>query len=277
MTTATGSPQVGPLLRDWRRRRRLSQLDVSGRAAISTRHLSFLETGRARPSREMVLHLAEELDVPLRERNTLLVAAGYAPVYRETPLEGDDMSGVRETLDQLLAGHEPYPALVVDRQWNLVLANRAVGLLLSGVPAALLAPPVNVLRLSLHPDGLSSRITNFEEWSGHLLSRLGREVTATGDAGLVALYDELGALPGVSREHHVPHGDGANRLMVTLRMRTPLGDLAFFSTVATFGTAVDITLAELSIESFFPADTTTAGVLRGASQEPVQSWSSSAS
>jgi transcriptional regulator with XRE-family HTH domain len=264
--TATGNPQVGPLLRDWRRRRRLSQLDVSGRAAISTRHLSFLETGRARPSREMVLHLAEELDVPLRDRNTLLVAAGYAPVYRETPLEGDDMSTVRETLEQLLAGHEPFPALVVDRQWNLVLANRAVGLLLSGVPASLLAPPVNVLRLSLHPDGLSSRITNFDEWSGHLLSRLGREVTATGDAGLVALYDELGALPGVSREHHVPHGDGANRLMVTLRMRTPLGDLAFFSTVATFGTAVDITLAELSIESFFPADTTTAGVLRGASE-----------
>jgi transcriptional regulator with XRE-family HTH domain len=262
--TATGSPQVGPLLRDWRRRRRLSQLDVSGRAAISTRHLSFLETGRARPSREMVLHLAEELDVPLRERNTLLVAAGYAPVYRETPLEGDDMSAVRETLEQLLAGHEPFPALVVDRQWNLVLANRAVGLLLSGVPASRLAPPVNVLRLSLHPDGLSSRITNFDEWSGHLLSRLGREVTATGDAGLAALYDELCALPGVSREHHVPHGDGANRLMVTLRMKSPLGDLAFFSTVATFGTAVDITLAELSIESFFPADTTTAGVLREA-------------
>jgi transcriptional regulator with XRE-family HTH domain len=269
--TATGSPQVGPLLRDWRRRRRLSQLDVSGRAAISTRHLSFLETGRARPSREMVLHLAEELDVPLRDRNTLLVAAGYAPVYRETPLEGDDMSAVRETLDQLLAGHEPYPALVVDRQWNLVLANRAVGLLLSGVPAALLAPPVNVLRLSLHPDGLSSRITNFEEWSGHLLSRLGREVTATGDAGLAALYDELCALPGVSpREPHAPQADGANRLMVTLRMRTPLGDLAFFSTVATFGTAVDITLAELSIESFFPADPATAEVLR-------QGWSSSAS
>jgi transcriptional regulator with XRE-family HTH domain len=262
-----GVPSVGPLLRGWRQRRRLSQLDVSARAAISTRHLSFLETGRARPSREMVLHLAEELDVPLRERNTLLVAAGYAPVYRESPLEGDDMAAVRETLQQLLAGHEPFPALVVDRQWNLVLANRAVGLLLTGVPAALLEPPVNVLRVSLHPDGLASRITNFAEWSGHLLSRLGREVTATGDSRLAALYDELAAYPGVSaREAHVPHGDGASRLMVTLRLETPLGDLAFYSTVATFGTAVDITLAELSIETFFPADgATTSALARAAS------------
>jgi transcriptional regulator with XRE-family HTH domain len=261
--TRTGIPAVGPLLRGWRQRRRLSQLDVSARAAISTRHLSFLETGRARPSREMVLHLAEELDVPLRERNTLLVAAGYAPVYRETPLDGEDMATVRQTLEQLLAGHEPFPALVVDRQWNLVLANRAVDLLLTGVPEALLAPPVNVLRLSLHPDGLAGRIANFEEWSGHLLARLGREVTATGDPALATLYDELAALPRVSRpEPHVPHGDGASRLMVTLRLKTALGDLAFFSTVATFGTAVDITLAELSIETFFPADAATAAALR---------------
>jgi hypothetical protein len=180
-------------------------------------------------------------------------------------LQGDDMTAVRETLDRLLAGHEPNPALVVDRQWNLVLANRAVGLLLDGVPAALLAPPVNVLRVSLHPDGLASRIANFEEWSGHLLSRLGREVTATGDPVLASLYDELCAFPGVSgREQHVPHGEGASRLMVTLRMKTPLGDLGFFSTVATFGTAVDITLAELSIESFFPADPETAATLRAA-------------
>src|SRR6266545_7698002 len=181
MATATvttpGSLTVGPLLRSWRQRRRLSQLDVSARAAISTRHLSFLETGRARPSREMILHLAEELDVPLRERNALLVAAGYAPVYRETPLEEADMATVRGTLEQLLAGHEPNPALVIDRHWNLVLANRAVGLLLEGVPDELLAPPVNVLRLSLRPDGLATRIVNFEEWSGHLLARLGREVT----------------------------------------------------------------------------------------------------
>ena len=260
-----GSLTIGSLLRGWRQRRRLSQLDVSARAAISTRHLSFLETGRARPSREMVLHLAEELDVPLRERNTLLMAAGYAPIYRETPLEGDEMAAVRESLEQLLAGHEPYPALVVDRGWNLVLSNRAIGLLIAGLPEALLAPPVNVLRLSLHPDGLAPRIANFEEWSGHLLSRLGREVTATGDPALAALYDELCALPGVrGREPHLPHGDGAGRLMVTLQLKTALGDLAFFSTVATFGTAVDITLAELSIESFFPADPATADALRAA-------------
>lgn len=262
---APGTATVGPLLRDWRQRRRLSQLDVSARAAISTRHLSFLETGRARPSREMVLHLAEELDVPLRERNTLLVAAGYAPIYQETPLEGDDMATVRETLQQLLTSHEPNPALVIDRHWNLVLANRAIGLLIAGLPEALLAPPVNVLRVSLHPDGLAPRIANFEEWSGHLLSRLGREVTATGDPELTSLYDELSALPGVSaREHPLPHGDGASRLMVTLRMKSPAGDLAFFSTVATFGTAVDITLAELSIETFFPADPATAAALRAA-------------
>jgi transcriptional regulator with XRE-family HTH domain len=267
MVTATnpGSITVGPLLRGWRQRRRLSQLDVSARAAISTRHLSFLETGRARPSREMVLHLAEELDVPLRERNTLLIAAGFAPVYRETPLEGDDMAAVRAALERLVAGHEPNPALVIDRHWNLVLANRAVGLLLAGLPAELLAPPVNVLRVSLAPSGLASRITNFEEWSGHLLSRLGREVTATGDPALASLYDELAALPGVTApEPPVPHGDGASRLMVTLRLKTPLGDLAFFSTVATFGTAVDITLAELSIETFFPADDATAAALRTA-------------
>jgi transcriptional regulator with XRE-family HTH domain len=264
--TSTGTISVGPLLRGWRQRRRLSQLDVSARAAISTRHLSFLETGRAKPSREMVLHLAEELDVPLRERNTLLVAAGYAPIYRETPMDGDDMAAVRQTLEQLLAGHEPNPALVVDRQWNLVLANRALDLLLHGVAAELLAPPVNVLRVALHPAGLAPHITNFEEWSGHLLSRLGREITATGDPALASLYDELAALPGVSaREPHVPHGAGASRLMVTLRLKTPFGGLAFFSTVATFGTAVDITLAELSIESFFPADAHTATALRAAS------------
>ena len=265
IATSTATPKVGPLLRDWRQRRRLSQLDVSARAAISTRHLSFLETGRARPSREMVLHLAEELDVPLRDRNTLLVAAGFAPVYQETPLEGDDMATVRETLQQLLTGHEPNPALVVDRQWNLVLANRAIQLLLTGVSEVLLTPPVNVLRIALHPGGLAPHIANFEEWSGHLLSRLGREVTVTGDPRLAALHDELRALPGVSeRDVAVPHGDGASRLMVTLRLTSPAGELAFFSTVATFGTAVDITLAEMSIESFFPADAATAAALRPA-------------
>lgn len=253
------------MLRDWRQRRRLSQLDVSARAGISTRHLSFLETGRSGPSREMVLHLAEELDVPLRERNTLLVAPGFAPIYTETPLEGDDMATVRETLEQLLASHEPNPALVVDRQWNLVLANRAINLLLTGVSPDLLTPPVNVLRVALHPDGLAPRIANFEEWSGHVLSRLAREVTATGDEGLAALYDELRALPGVSeQETVVPHGDGASRLMVTVRLKSPAGDLVFFTTVATFGRAVDITLAELSIESFFPADAATAATLRAA-------------
>src|SRR5919108_6215979 len=246
MATAAGTatPTVGPLLRDWRQRRRLSQLDVSSRAAISTRHLSFLETGRARPSREMVLHLAEELDVPLRERNTLLVAAGYAPIYQETPLEGDDMATVRETLQQLLASHEPNPALVVDRQWNMVLANRAVGLLITGLPESMLAPPVNVLRVSLHPDGLAPRIANFEEWCGHLLERLGRQAATTGDADLAALYDELSEYPYGGSDGQDPGagsgpaggGGPTPDIVIPLRLSAGDGELAFFSTVTTFGT-----------------------------------------
>ena len=263
MTDVIDRPRVGPLLREWRRRRRLSQFDLALEAGVSARHLSFVETGRSRPSAEMVVHLAEQLDVPLRERNQLLLAAGHAPVYGQRGLDEPEMGPVRATLERLLAAHEPNPALVIDRHWNLVLANRAIGLMTAGVSEELLTPPVNVLRIALHPDGLAPRIANFEEWSGHLLSRLAREVTATGDTGLAALYDELAALPGVSeREHAVPHGDGASRLMVTLRLKSPLGDLNFFSTVATFGTAVDITLAELSIESFFPADEVTAAALR---------------
>ena len=251
---------VGVLLRDWRRRRRLSQLDLALEAGVSTRHLSFVETGRARPSPEMVVHLAEQLDVPLRDRNRLLLAAGYAPAYRERALDEPALEPVREALDRVLAAHEPYPAVVVDRGWNLVASNASVALLLEGVAAHLLEPPANVLRLSLHPEGVAPRIANLGEWRAHLLERLARQVALTGDAELVALHDELTTYPGPADP---PHARG-DEIAVPLRIRTAVGELAFVSTVATFGTAVDVTVAELSIESFFPADAQTAAALRSA-------------
>src|SRR3954447_17576605 len=194
--------EVGPLLRDWRRRRRLSQMDLSLEAGVSTRHLSFVETGRARPSPEMVVHLAEQLDVPLRDRNRLLLAAGYAPAYRERALDEPAMGPVREALDRVLAAHEPYPAVVVDRGWNLVASNASVGLLLHGVTPHLLEPPANILRISLHPEGIAPRIANLGEWRAHLLERLARQVALTGDPELAALHEELGAHPAPEAPPH---------------------------------------------------------------------------
>jgi transcriptional regulator with XRE-family HTH domain len=257
---ATMTVGVGDLLRDWRQRRRRSQLDLATEAEVSTRHLSFVETGRSKPSRELVLHLAEHLEVPLRDRNRLLLAAGYAPVHRETALDDAAMAPVRAALETILKGHEPFPALIVDGHSNLVSANgSALALMSDGVDAALLEPPVNVLRVSLHPDGLAPRIANLAEWGTHLLTRLHRQVVLTGDPELVALRDELLGYPGVGgiAEAHDP----ASMLFVPLRLRTGDTVLSFFSTLATFGTAVDITLAELAIESFFPADDATASAL----------------
>jgi transcriptional regulator with XRE-family HTH domain len=250
---------VGPLLRDWRQRRRMSQLDLSLEAGVSARHLSFVETGRSRPSAEMVLHLAEQLDVPLRERNQLLLAAGYAPVYGQHGLDEPEMGPVREALEQVLRGHEPYPAVVVDRHWGMVAGNSAIGLLTEGVAPHLLEPPVNVLRVSLHPEGLAPRIVNLGEWRAHLLERLGRQAVITGDPALAALHDELAGYPGGGpapvRE------PSAGEIAVPLRVRAGDAELAFISTVTTFGTATDVTVAELAIESFFPADETTAQAL----------------
>ncbi|MEA2303394.1 MAG: hypothetical protein QOH43_674 [Solirubrobacteraceae bacterium] len=250
--------RVGPLLRSWRRRRRLSQLDLALEAGVSARHLSFVETGRSRPSAEMVLHLAGRLEVPLRERNALLLAAGYAPAYAERPLDAPEMTPVREAIDRVLAGHEPHPALVVDRQWELVAANRGLGLLLEGVAPELLEPPVNVLRVGLHPAGLAARIANLGQWRAHLLERLGRQVSLTGDPALRTLLDEVAAYPGPE----APEARPGDEIAVPLRLRTDGGELAFLSTVSTFGTAVDITVAELSIESFFPTDARTAEIVR---------------
>jgi transcriptional regulator with XRE-family HTH domain len=257
---AEGS-RIGVLLREWRQRRRLSQLDLALEAGVSARHLSFVETGRSRPSAEMVEHLAERLEVPLRDRNQLLLAAGYAPAYGQRDLDEPMMEPVRQALDRLLAGHEPYPALAVDRHWGMVAANSVVALLTAGVAGHLLEPPVNVLRLTLHPDGMASRIANLGEWRAHLLERLGRQAVASGDPALAALFDELAALPAEDGRHE--HEDSAvGEIAVPLRLRHDDGELAFISTVTTFGTATDITVSELAIESFFPADARTAGALR---------------
>jgi transcriptional regulator with XRE-family HTH domain len=261
VSPTAGAPHVGDLLRDWRQRRRLSQLDLAGEATVSARHLSFVETGRSKPSRELVLHLAEHLAVPLRERNSLLLAAGYAPSYHQTPLDADEMTPVRDALDTILAGHHPFPAIVADRHWNLVTANAAaLTLLTDGIADHLLAPPANVLRASLHPDGLAPRIVNFSQWAAHVVDRVRREVDLYADPGLIALLDELCGYPGVAGSSSPD--DTVSRLFVPLVLRTDGGELSFFNTVATFGTARDVTLDELAIESFFPADEATAAALR---------------
>ena len=261
MTTAVQTRSgAGELLRTWRTRRRLSQLDLACLADVSTRHLSYVETGRSRPSRGFLLHVAEHLDVPLRGRNDLLVAAGYAPVYGETDLQQPEMAAVRQALDLVLAHHEPYPAIVVDRLWNLVLANNGAQFLLEGVDPDLLAGPVNVLRVSLHPGGFGRRIEDFATFSGHLLGRLRRQVALSGDDELAALYDELVTYPGVTSAETWTEHPG---VVLPVQVRTPKGVLSFFTTLATFGTAADVTLAELSVEQFFPADEATRVALVG--------------
>ena len=263
-TLTTESP-IGSLLRAWRERRRLSQMALALDAEISTRHLSFLETGRARPSREMVLRLAEHLRVPLREQNELLLAAGFAPQYPHRPLTSASLREVRDMVQRVLDGHAPYPALAIDRHWNLQAANAAVMSLLSGVDATLLEPPVNVLRLSLLPRGLAPQIVNFSEWRTHLLARLRHEADLTADSELLALLKELGgagASPRRSgRSMPVATSNPGQQLAVPLILDSPLGRLRFISTTMVFGSAVDVTLSELAIESFFPGDQATADAL----------------
>ena len=266
MDTPTARSPIGEHLRHWRQHRRLSQQDLALEAAVSTRHLSCMETGRAQPSREMVLRLADRLDVPLRERNALLVAAGFAPMYQARALDHPDLAAARRAVDLVLKGHEPNPALAVDRHWNLVAANAAVPPLLAGVAPHLLAPPVNVLRLSLHPEGLGPRIANAGQWRTHLLHRLQQQIAATADGGLQALHDELAAYPiapDAPKTAKAPagHGAAAADIVVPFQLRTPQGLLSFISTVTIFGTPVDVTLQELAVESFFPADPATQAAL----------------
>jgi len=251
---------LGDHLREWRRRRRLSQLDLACEAEISTRHLSFIETGRSTPSRDMVLRLAERLDVPLRERNVLLGAAGYAPAFAERSLDEPALRNARKAVDLVLAGHEPYPALAIDRHWTLVAANAAVGPLIADAAPELLQPPVNVLRLSLHPQGLAPRIANLKQWRTHLLDRLRRQIEVSGDAVLEKLFAELSAYPvptnvrAMKAMSDTDYGD----VVVPFQMVTAAGVLSFFSTTTIFGTPLDVTLSELALESFFPADAATA-------------------
>jgi transcriptional regulator with XRE-family HTH domain len=273
-TTATYTPDssIGGLLRAWRERRRLSQMALALEAEISTRHLSFLENGRARPSREMVLRLAEHLRIPLREQNMLLMAAGYAPYYPQRPLSDDSLRSAREMVQRVLDGHAPYPALAIDRYWNLQAANRVVMPLLSGVDPALLEPPVNVLRVSLLPNGIAPKIINFPEWRAHLLARLRHEVDLTADPQLQALLEELGGAAPTERRtgRSVPLTTShvGQQLAVPLVMNTPLGTLRLISTTMVFGSAVDVTLSELAIESFFPADQATAETLASLDEQP---------
>ncbi len=261
---ATETHTAGSLLREWRTRRRMSQLDLALDAEVSTRHLSFVETGRSRPSASLVLHLAERLEVPLRDRNQLLLAAGHAPLFGQHDFDAPELAPVREAVERVLAAQDPYPALVVDGHWGLVAANRAVGLLTEGAAPWLLEPPVNVLRLSLHPEGVAPRIVNLPQWRSHVLERLTRQATATADTALTALYIELAALPGGEDPSHGSQDPIARAIAVPLRLRAGDGELTFLSTVTTFGTATDVTVSELTIESFFPADQATDDALRAA-------------
>ncbi len=259
----TATRPVGGHLRDWRQRRRLSQLALACDAEISTRHLSFIETGRSLPSRGMILRLAERLEVPLRERNLLLVAAGYAPVFPERPLQDPALGAARKVIDLVLAGHEPYPALAIDRHWTLVAANNAVSRLFEGIAPSLLSPPVNALRLGLHPRGLAPRIANFAEWRAHLLARLRRQIDVTGDSVLINLIEEIGDYPspdGANSGAPAGFGEYAD-VVVPLQLVTEGGILSLFSMTTVFGTPVDITLSELAVESFLPADAGTAEAL----------------
>jgi transcriptional regulator with XRE-family HTH domain len=252
---------IGEHLRTWRRHRRRSQLDLALEANISPRHLSFVETGRAQPSRMMILHLCEQLQIPLRERNLVLLSAGFAPTFPERALDDPALGAARDAIELVLGGHEPYPALAIDRHWHLVSANQAVGRLLQDVDPALLAPPVNALRLSLHPQGLAPRIRNLAAWRGHLMARLRHQIDLCADPALIALHDELEGYPAPAQT--ASDGVmGGTAMVVPLELITERGPLSLFSTTTVFGTPIDVTLAELAIEAFYPANQASAEALR---------------
>jgi transcriptional regulator with XRE-family HTH domain len=267
MTMTGQQTMIGQQLRSWRERRRVSQLDLSLQAGISARHLSFVETGRSRPSSGLIMRLSEELDVPLRDRNALLLAGGFAPVYPEHNLDAPSLSAVTEAMRQVITAHMPNPALAVDGHWELIEANDALAALTGGSAAHLLEPPVNVLRLSLHPDGVAPRIANLGQWREHVLGRVRRQADRTGDPFLAELFEELRGYPGdgdgVAAGPHVPE-TGAEEVVVPMRIRFGDEELSFLSTTTVFGSPLDITVAELAIESFYPADERTAAVMRAA-------------
>jgi transcriptional regulator with XRE-family HTH domain len=266
MTTALSGTGVGPLLRRWREERRISQLELALRADSSARHISFVETGRSRPSEEMVLRLAEHLDIPVRERNSLLLAAGYAPRYAETPLDDPSMEALREGVERLLQGYEPYPALVVDGAYNVLAANRGIAMLLDGLPEHLLTAPLNAMRITLHPEGLAPRIRNLPEWRGHLLAQMRRQLAPARSGALRRLYDEVAAYPlpeGAGDERSVAPGEAPYPYFaLPLRIEHAGRTLSFVSSISTFNTPLDVTVAELAIETLLPADPATAKYLR---------------
>ncbi|KAA6459108.1 helix-turn-helix transcriptional regulator [Acidobacteria bacterium AB60] len=259
---ATAIHTVGTMVRSWRELRRFSQLELALEAEVSQRHLSFIESGRSVPSREMVLHLAERLEVPFRERNAMLLAAGYSPVYGDRRFDDPSLRQAKSALEVLLRAHEPYPALVVDRHWNIIEANRALEPMLEGVDPALLTSPANALRISLHPGGLAPRIMNLGEWRQHLLDRLRRQFRISRDPALDELQKELSAYPCPSSEQPGQSASPlAHEVAIPLRLKTSRGVLSFLSTVTVFGTPVEITLSEVTLEAFYPADQETAGRL----------------
>ena len=256
---ATHPHSIGEHVRNWRLHRRLSQLDLALDADVSARHISFIETGRTRPSRDMVLNLADRLGVPLREQNAMLLAAGFAPAFSAHDLDTEALAPARAAVDQLIGAHMPFPALCVDRHWTLITANEAAWMLSDGAAPHLRVPPVNVLRLTLHPEGLAPRIANLDAWRAHLLLRVQRDAFATGDPVLAELYRELAGYGGPAAPHPVPDG----RIFLPLELRVPGGVLSFFSTITNFGTPADVTLSELSLEMFFPADDATRSAIAG--------------
>lgn len=257
------SQKVGELLREWRGRRRLSQLDLAYEAEISPKHLSFVETGRAQPSREMVLRLAEQLGIPLRERNVLLTAAGYAAVFPERQLGDASLAAARKAVDVILNGLQPNPSFAVDRHWNLIASNKSASVLLAEVDRSLLEPPVNILRLCLHPKGFTPQIVNYWEWRESVLGYLNRLIAVSADVHLMEMMRELKSYPHPkSTRSRLPVKEiDRSRFAIPLRLMTKDGELSFISTVTVFGTPIDVTLSELAIESFFPADEETAEIL----------------
>ncbi|WP_437054406.1 helix-turn-helix domain-containing protein [Streptomyces sp. enrichment culture] len=260
--TAPADQGVGPLLRAWRERRRISQLELALQAGSSARHVSFVETGRSRPSEEMVLRLAEHLDVPVRERNALLLAAGYAPRYPETPLDDPAMGALRAGMERLIRGYEPYPALVVDALYNVVAANRGIVMLLDEMPESLLGPPLNAMRLTLHPQGLAPRIRNLREWRGHLLAQMQRQIALHRSAPLRKLYEEVAAYPVPETAPEAEPEEPVPYFALPMQLEYRGRILSFISSISTFNTPMDVTVAELAIETLLPADPATVKYLQ---------------
>lgn len=260
--TAPTDKGIGPLLRGWREQRRVSQLELALRAGSSARHISFIETGRSRPSEEMVLRLAEHLDIPVRDRNALLLAAGYAPHYPETPLDDPSMDALREGMERLIQGYEPYPAVVVDATYHVLAANRGIIMLLEGVPESLLTPPLNAMRLTLHPEGLAPRIRNLRAWRDHLLAQMDRQIALRRSQPLRALYEEVAAYPVPDPTEEDEPIDPVPYFALPMQIEHEGRILSFISSISTFNTPMDVTVAELAIETFLPADPATAKYLQ---------------